>query len=920
MFHPSAPLSSTLAALALCSLIVAGLPLVSGATAASPAPGAPLSPAPRLSVSSFTISPNPILVGQTTYLNLTAVQGTPPYLFNFSSGMPPSCAQTAGIQYANVYSVACIPSVAGSYTILGVVFDSNLSSASSTATLVVNPAPTGPTIQSFTASPASVPQGGTTYLNVSASGGIGPYSYAYTSLPPGCASANTSSLKCIPSQTGNYTPTVTVTDMQNLVASSSTSLTVTVSPGPVVVSFTATPSTFTVGSTTQLRANVSGGSTPYTYSYAGLPAGCGSTNASSLSCRPTGPGNVTVVLTVSDTHARSATAQTTFVVNPLPSVTSFTASPTAVTVGGTTTIRASATGGTPPYGYTYTGLPSGCSTTNASSFGCTPTATGSFTLQVIVRDSDGFSSAAATTAVTVNTLPSVTSFTADPSVFPLENGTYLNVSVAGGTSPFRYVYAGLPAGCSGAGSSSVHCTPLVTGTFNASVTATDASGKAASASVVFTVTPAPLILSFAATPSTVAPHSTTVLVVQAAGGALPYSYTYSSLPTGCGSADTATLSCTPIATGTFEARVVVTDARGNSNFAVTNITVSTNAPSGPAIASFTASPSVASVGQSVEFTVIASGGSLPYSYSYVGLPPDCSSLDASHLNCTPPSPGNYTVKVTVTDGASRSTSATLLLRVTGQVQPLTDSLSVSPTPVPVGRPFTLNASIRGGVGPFAYGWSEDGANNSAGPNATSWTLTLTRAGTYIFRSWVTDATGKRAGSNTVTVEVTGSSGGGGTSSAPASPLWIVGAVVLVALVLLAFLVYRRRQAGSHPPSSDPTPESLPPGGFGGAVAPAAEGAPTGAQLMPEATGAVPAAPLACPQCGAPLDDERTCLSCGVSWQPGPLAAPEAPGPGVPPEAQPEPDVPGTMPTLTLCPTCQRPVGPEGVCYSCGHQG
>ncbi len=48
-----------------------------------------------VSISSFTISPNPVVTGETTYLNITVTGSTPPYFVNYSSGMPSSCPQTA---------------------------------------------------------------------------------------------------------------------------------------------------------------------------------------------------------------------------------------------------------------------------------------------------------------------------------------------------------------------------------------------------------------------------------------------------------------------------------------------------------------------------------------------------------------------------------------------------------------------------------------------------------------------------------------------------------------------------------------------------------------------------------------------------------------------------------------------------------
>jgi YVTN family beta-propeller protein len=66
-----------------------------------------------------------------------------------------------------------------------------------------------------------------------------------------------------------------------------------------------------------------------------------------------------------------------------------TVSPSPITVGGETNFTTTATGGTPPYSYTYSGLPAGCATANLAVLRCSPTVTGTFTVTVIVTDDVG---------------------------------------------------------------------------------------------------------------------------------------------------------------------------------------------------------------------------------------------------------------------------------------------------------------------------------------------------------------------------------------------------------------------------------------------------------------------------------------------------------------------------------------------------
>ncbi|MCI4317644.1 MAG: hypothetical protein L3J96_03825 [Thermoplasmata archaeon] len=63
--------------------------------------------------------------------------------------------------------------------------------------------------------------------------------------------------------------------------------------------------------------------------------------------------------------------------------------PSSVTAGTSASFQASVSGGTPPYTYTWSGLPSGCNSNGAASFSCSLSETGSYNVQVSVQDSTG---------------------------------------------------------------------------------------------------------------------------------------------------------------------------------------------------------------------------------------------------------------------------------------------------------------------------------------------------------------------------------------------------------------------------------------------------------------------------------------------------------------------------------------------------
>ncbi len=76
------------------------------------------------------------------------------------------------------------------------------------------------------------------------------------------------------------------------------------------------PSVVGVGSNLSIAVNETGGIGPYSYSYAGLPAGCASTNASAFVCAPTQPGFYEVDVRVADSAGETINASATLWVDP----------------------------------------------------------------------------------------------------------------------------------------------------------------------------------------------------------------------------------------------------------------------------------------------------------------------------------------------------------------------------------------------------------------------------------------------------------------------------------------------------------------------------------------------------------------------------------------------------------------------------
>ena len=133
-------------------------------------------------------------------------------------------------------------------------------------------------------------------------------------------------------------------------------------------------------------------------------------NGTDLAFSVTHPSNYTVspasgLVNVSGSPVTRSVAFVPFA----PSVLSVSVGPGTVTLGGKVTVTANVVNGLAPLSYIYSGLPAGCTSTDASTFSCTPTVTGTFNVQVSVRDAMGRTATGSTTLVVSSASSSTTS-------------------------------------------------------------------------------------------------------------------------------------------------------------------------------------------------------------------------------------------------------------------------------------------------------------------------------------------------------------------------------------------------------------------------------------------------------------------------------------------------------------------------------
>ncbi len=501
--------------------------------------------------------------------------------------------------------------------------------------------------------------GDTIRFQGSASGGSGGYSYAWNFGDGTSGTGNPASH--VYTKTGTIDAILTVTDSSGGSKQTGSGCPFTVSQGLAIASpLAVSPNPVIVGNVTTFSISASGGATPYSYSYSGLPPGCSSSSTNSLSCTPNTVGNYQITVTVTDAQGRKVTSTTSLVVRPTPLViAAFLATPSSLMVNNSTTFTVRPSGGLPPYSFSFTSLPPGCVSANVASLTCAPNTIGWYTVSVQVNDSYGQTQRANTT-IDVTPRPVVISaFTAMPSIVMIGNNTTLQVNFTGGLGPYSYSYEGLPAGCDTHSLRVLLCTPFQSGAFTVTVIVNDSQGRAAVATTNLTVQEGLTVSSFVATPALIKQGQSSTLTVDVTSGIAPYSYSYLQLPPGCKSTNTSSLVCTPTRAGTYHLIALVRDSMDRLGSSVLTLTVI--API--TILSFSASPTLVTVDEQSILTVQTTGGSSPLKYTYTGLPTGCVSASVTTLACTPSGAGNFTVTITVTDSLGDQALSTVKITV-----------------------------------------------------------------------------------------------------------------------------------------------------------------------------------------------------------------------------------------------------------------
>ena len=440
-----------------------------------------------------TISTSSLAGGQITVpytAVISATGGHPLYTYAVTTGSLP-----AGLSLAASTGVISGTPTANGTTNFSITATDSASVASTSVALSITVANSPYATLAFQTASPLLPQivGQNDSRTIEVTGGLPPYIYAVTagSIPTGLSfSTGTGVLSGVPTATGTFTFTVQVTDARSTVVSQSYTFKVL---NPLLITTTTLPPCIQ-NTACSIPINSSGGSTPYSYTATGIPAGLAMSSAGIISGNAPSTGTSIVLVTVTDANNLTASASYSVVVVAGLSISTATVSSAAILRAYSQTIAT--TGGVAPYTFTQTSgtLPNGLTLSSAGVISGTPAKganarIGSFTFAVQVADSSGLTASKSYT-MTVSVPPTVQDDISNKLRVGAVGVPYSDwVRETGGAGSLVYSASGLPSGLSiNATNGAITGTPSGSaGTTAVSVKVTDANGMSQTRSKNITI-------------------------------------------------------------------------------------------------------------------------------------------------------------------------------------------------------------------------------------------------------------------------------------------------------------------------------------------------------------------------------------------------------------------------------------------------
>jgi hypothetical protein len=669
--------------------------------------------------------------------SLAGAGGTPPYTWSLATGS----SLPGGLSLSPAGAITGTPTTPGTFNFTVQLKDS----ATPTANVVTKPfsitiTGTGLSITS----PAALPNAtvGVAYSEtLQATGGATPYTWAVTtgSLPaPLALNSSTGAITGTPTATSTSTFTVTVTDNGGTTAQQTFTLTVVTPP---VITTTSLPNGAPGTAYSQTLA-ASGGTSPYTWtiSSGALPGGLSLSAAGTISGTPATPGISNFTVQVKDSTGVTATKALTLTIVSTLAVTTTSPLPSGE-VGIPYSQTLAATGGASPYAWTVTAgaLPQGLTLTSSGVISGTPNLDGQFSFTVQVTDSNRVTAKA---ALALTIAAAVTISTPAALLGGSVNSSYsVSLTATAGIAPYTWTVTSgtLPAGLGLSSAGAITGVPTTAGTSTFTVKVTDALSATATRQFTIVIAAGLTITTPATLPTATVgvPYSE---MLQAIGGAAPYTWivTTGSLPTGLALSSGGSITGLPTATVTASFTVQVTDSVGVHAQEQMSLTVA------PALSITTSTLPGGAVGGAYSQTLAATGGTPPYSWSIVSgaLPGGLSLSKEGVISGTPSATGAFSFTIEVTDSASAT--ATKKLSITVATGLTITTAGTLPNAAP-NASYSQTLSAAGGTAP--YTWALTAGALPAGLTLSPTGViagTPTASGSFNFTATVTDSLSAKA--------------------------------------------------------------------------------------------------------------------------------------------------------------------------------